>query len=209
MRSSSLIGKTALMVSLVWVVSVQASLLLPGTTIYPAPSEPDPVGGSAISSPLTLPFASSTFTGTLTTTIISGDTSNPWNGLTFVYDLTNDVTSIDAIHRLTVNGYGGFSTDASYQAVIGDQEPALVDRSLNGDVVGFGFLAPPLGSGHLPPGSFSARLVVRTDAPAYRESFASVINGSVTSVGTYSPIPEPMTVTLMIMGAGLALLHRR
>lgn len=208
MRSSSLLGKTALMVSLVWVASVQASLLLPGTTAYPAPSEPDPVGGSAVSGPLTLPFASSTFTGTLTTTVISGDTSNPWGGLTFVYDLANDVTSIDAIHRLTVNGFSGLSTDTSYQAVPGAQDPALVDRSLNGDVVGFGFLAPPLGSGHLLPEAFSARLVVQTDAPAYRESVASVINGAVTSVGTYSPIPEPITMTLMLAGAGLALLRR-
>ena len=41
--------------------------------------------------------------------------TNPFGGLTFVYQVSNDLVSLDAIHRLTINNYSGFSVDASYQ----------------------------------------------------------------------------------------------
>jgi hypothetical protein len=147
--------------------------------------------------------------GTLTTTVISGDTTNALGGLTFVYVLTNDAASPDAIHRITINGFSGFLTDGSYQAAPG-QKPTSVDRSVNGNVVGFDFIGAPLGFGAILPGTASMPLVVQTNATAFQQSFASVINGTVTTVGTYAPvIPEPMSLGLLTLGLGLVLVRRR
>lgn len=192
-----------------FVGAVQASPIVPGQTVVQFSDEPDPVGGVLVAPVLTLPFVTGTFSGTLTSMVISGDTTNALGGLTFVYTITNNAVSPDAIHRLTVNGYNGFLTDASYQAAAA-QKPTTIDRSVNGDVIGFGFIGAPLGFGELAPGATSTPLVVQTNAPAYRETFASVIDGTVTTVGTYSPVvPEPVTMGLMALGMGFVLVRRR
>jgi len=189
--------------------AVQAALIIPGQTIVQFTDEPDPIGGVLAAPVLTLPFVAGTFSGTLTTTVISGDTTNTLGGLTFVYQITNNDVSPDAIHRLTVNGFSGFVTDVSYQAAAA-QKPTTIDRSNNGDVMGFGFIGAPLGFGALDPKAFSNPLVVQTDAPAFTQTFASVIDGTVTTVGTYSPaVPEPMTAGLLSLGLALVLARRR
>src|SRR5262245_22239930 len=73
-----------------------------GTTIL-AVGEPDPTGGVVIAGGLPVPFAAITFSGTLTSTVISGDPSNLLGGLTFTYLLKNDATSSHALGRLTVD----------------------------------------------------------------------------------------------------------
>lgn len=194
----------------VFAASAFASTIVPGQTVVQFSDEPDPVGGVLAAPVLTLPFVAGTFSGTLTTMVISGDTTNALGGLTFVYTITNNDVSPDAIHRLTVNGFSGFATDGSYQLAGADQKPTTIDRSTNGDVIGFGFIGAPLGFGELAPGATSTPLVIQTDAPAYRQTFASVIDGTVTTVGTYSPVvPEPMTLGLLLVGMGTAIIRRR
>lgn len=189
--------------------AVHATPIVAGQTVVLVAPEPDPTGGVDVAPILTLPFVAGTFSGTLTSRVLAGDPSNGLGGLTFTYLLTNNDVSPDAIHRLTVNGYNGFLTDGSYQAGPG-QVPTTVDRSNNGDVVGFGFIGAPLGFGALMPNATSALLVVQTDAPAWQQTFASVIDGTVTTVGTYSPvIPEPVTMGLMALGMGFVLIRRR
>ena len=208
MCAASRLSVIACVVVGLFVSAVCASPILPGQTIVQFSAEPDPVGGVLVAPILTLPFVTGTFSGTLTSMVISGDTTNALGGLTFVYTITNDAKGPDAIHRLTVNGYTGFLTDGSYQAAAG-QKPTTIDRGANGDVIGFGFIGAPLGFGELPPGAPSTPLVVQTNAPAYRETFASVIDGTVTTVRTYSPvIPEPVTLGLMAIGMGLVLVRR-
>src|SRR4051794_40510927 len=72
------------------------------------PAEPDPAFGSVIGSIVNAPFASPVgpgqFTGTLSTTVIRNDPTNPFagigdpnpanHGLTFVYQLHNDASSL-------------------------------------------------------------------------------------------------------------------
>ena len=97
----------------------------------------------------------------------------------------------------------------SYQAAAA-QKPTTVDRSNNGDVIGFGFIGAPLGFGALDPGATSTPLVVQTNAPAFQRTFASVIDGTVTTVETYSPaVPEPVTMGLMSLGLAFVLVRRR
>ena len=186
----------------VGVASVDATLLSTMGSVFPVPDEPDPTGGAVVSgSGVVVPFATSGFSGTLTSTVLSGDPSNAWGGLTFTYLLTNDSVSSNALTRMTVENFTGFLTDVSYQTGSGGIAPSLADR-LTDDVVGFSFLPTgvPTASGVLTPGSDSALLVVQTDATVYAATSAFVIDGDVVNVGSFAPIPEPGSFCLAVLG---------
>lgn len=184
--------------------SAQASLLLPGVTTLAA-GEAEPSGPTKIEATLTVPVVAATFSGSLTSTVLSGDTSNPFpGGLTFIYELSNFETSPHAIHRFTVSNFTTFSTDVSYSTLSGGTAPTLMDRGpLPGDVVGFTFIGLPLGAGALAPGSTATTLVIQTDATVWSTSKAAVINGSTANVDALAPIaiPEPGTCAMALIGA--------
>jgi len=192
-------------------VAAQAMPLAPASAML-APGEPDPVGGVVLATTGPVPFVGLSFSGTLTSTVILGDPSNPFGGLTFTYLLSNALLSTDSIGRLTVNGWDMLPTDASYQIPAAGLPPTTVDRSVNANVIGFNFIPPVLGFGALMPGMASALLVVQTPGAIYTTSFASVIDGTVVSpIPTFAPIPEPTTVALVVFGllGTLALCRRR
>jgi hypothetical protein len=84
----------------------QAATLLAGATLYPAPGEPDPTVGAPLVS-MNVPFsAAPLYTGTLKSAVYKNDSSNPYGGLTFVYQVSNDLVSLDPIHHLTINTIG-------------------------------------------------------------------------------------------------------
>ena len=178
-----------------------------GQTIHPTPAEVDPTGGIAIAGPTTQHYITPNFSGDLVSTVIAGDPSNPFGGLTFEYRVSNDAASINVNARLSVNGYTGFLTDGSFQIPASGVIPAYVDRPV-ADVVGFSFLGQPVGFGPIQPGQTSALLVVQTNATTYSNSFASVIDGTIATIPTYAPAPEPAAFVLLGLG-GLALIRRR
>jgi len=194
-----------------------AALMAPGASIL-ASGEPDPTGGVVVGSTGPLPFATANYSGTLDSTVLLGDPSNPFGpgSLTFTYRLVNNAVSSGEIDRLTINDFGGFLVDASYQVPAVGLSPTLMSRSGPGDVVGFTFIGAPLGAGVLTPGSVTALLVVQTDSTKFGGTLASVINGQVTTVASFAPgglgggIPEPCSVVLAAIGfIGLAPLARR
>jgi len=190
--------------------SVWAAPLLPGTSALAA-AEPDPIGGAVLAGPLTSPLAGAAFNALVTSWVYQNDQTNPFpGGLTFVYKVTNSDTSTDSIGRFTVNGYKTgatvWQTDASFQPGAG-LAPATMDRSANGNVVGYSFVGPPLGPSTLTPGASSMLLVVQTNAPAFTQTIGNVIDGSIASGLVYAPVPEPTTLLLLV--GGLALLRRR
>ena len=187
--------------------SAGASPLVPGSVNWPVVAEPDPVGGAVVALTVS-PFAGPKFSGTLTSTVIAGDPSNPFGGLTFTYLLQNDVTSIDEISRMTINDFTGFLTDVSYQIPPAGLAPAYVDRNIAGDVIGFSFQGAPFGQGSLLPGQTSALLVVQTSSTVFNSTFVSAIDGGVAMAPSFAPLPEPATLSLLAMG-GLAMLRRR
>lgn len=174
-------------------------------TLYPVPGEADPVGGNVLFT-ITVPFVAPTFSGNLTSTVTANDSSNPFGGLTFTYLLTNDVISAHPIGRLTLNGFAGALTDASYLAPTVGRIPTLANRAV-ADVIGFNFI-DGIGPGVLSPGLTSSVLVVQTDALQYITSFVSVINGTVANVPSLAPAPEPGTALLCGLGAVLMLRRR-
>jgi hypothetical protein len=191
---------------------VWAAPLLPGTSAL-APAEPDPLGATLVAGPLVSTLTGAAFNATVTSWVYQGDTTNPFGGLTFVYQVANEDTSTDAIGRFTANGYmtGStvWATDGSFQVGAGLLPPATMDRSANGNVVGFSFVGPPLGPAVLAPGATSTMLVVQTDAPDFTRSTGNVIDGSIASGPIYAPVPEPATMLFLAGGLGMALLRRR
>lgn len=172
-----------------------------------ASGEAKPIGGVIIAGGVPVPFVALTFNGTLTTTVLEGDTTNPYGGLTFLYQFSNNgPNSIDrfTIHDLELSN---FLTDISYSTPAdGFIVPRLQDRP-TGDVIGFSFIGAPLGNGVISPGATSALLVVQTNAQFYKPLIANLIDGSTANIASFGPtVPEPSTLALAGMGAvGLAL----
>ncbi len=187
--------------------TAQGALINVGDTLFPAPGEADPAGPFVVVASLSQPFNAGTFSGVLTSEVLTGDTSNPFGGVTFTYRVSNSPNSQNVEARLTVNGYTGWQTDGGYQIPLSGLRPALADRQ-TADVVGFSFLAAPLGVGPIQPGQQSTLLVIQTNAPTWTGSFASVIDGSVATIPTFGPAPEPATLSLLALSA-LAMIRRR
>src|SRR5262245_10126366 len=81
--------------------------------------------------------------------------------------------------------------DASYKPG-GGLAPFTINRSPNGNVVGFAFLAPATPQG-IAAGNSSALLVLQTPVTRYNVAVASLIDGSTASVTSFSPDGAPGT----------------
>ena len=190
--------------------STNAAVIAPGQTAI-ALFENNPSGGATVVATQTQPFATSNYTGFLVSTVLSNDTTNPFGGLTFTYQLSNDAPSANSLARLTVNGFTGYTTDMSYLLGSGTVAPTTNDRDGSGGVVGFSFLGQPVGLGTLAAGTSSELLVVQTNSSSFLTRIANVSNGAVSPVNAYGPngavTPEP--TTLAALAAGSLLFRRR
>jgi hypothetical protein len=213
LRPAALVALSACLVAVMG-SQVGATLLSPGSSIF-ATGEAKPIGGTILAGTgAPIAFSSPTFTGSLTSTVITGDTSNALGGLTFTYLVTNSNASPDQLERFTVDSFAGFLTDGSYQSPGAGVAPTVNDRSLSGNVIGFTFEGPPVSAlGTILPGSSSALLVVQTNAAHYALTSANVIDGSVASVASFAPVnfvPEPSTLALALFAVfGFAAFARR
>ena len=199
----------------------RAALLVPASAVL-TPAEPDPVGGAILAGGIPIPFTGPGlfgFSGTLTSTVIVGDVTNPFGAgaLTFTYLLHNNAASATAMERITMADFTGFLTDVSYQPAGGTTAPTQTDRSIGaGGLVGWDFTGGSGGLGTLLPGATSSLLVIQTNAPAYDlTQAANVIDGSIVAVPAIGPAlniiqPEPGSLSLLALGAfGLSRVVRR
>lgn len=195
---------------------IAAALIAPAALAVPVapnsavvnPAGQAPSIGVSVAPTLVQPFVTPTFSGTLTSDVYVNDPQNPYGPgmMTFHYVVSNDALSANAIQRLTVNDYVGWFTDMTWQ-VPGAMSPAVVNRDLSGDVIGFVFAGFVPGHTTLNPGLTSMVLVVHTNAPNWQPTLASVIDGFTATVPSYAPVPTPGAGALL--GAGLFAAARR
>jgi PEP-CTERM motif-containing protein len=183
---------------------------LDNTTTPPLSAAID-LGGTQLATE-SIPFFNTTDVGTLTSTVVRNDASNPWGTssgyLTFIFTLVNtgNPTNDDPFNRITLNGFKGFSVDASYVNQVGPgfMLPAQITRASNGSTVGV-FYEPGYAAGtdFLNTGITSMQIVLHTNATAYTTTLEPVIGGGTSNVASYMPtVPEPGSVVLMLIGVG-------
>jgi hypothetical protein len=177
------------------------------------PDHLPPVSGSDSgrhkSGTLTVPGS---FTATYTENVYSDPNNTLCHGcLIWVVSVTNSSSSTDAITRVTIARFGSFIVDLGDTTsatppdglVSGTQVATTVDRSTNGDVLGWNFSAS--GAGALSPGKTSVLLEAETNAPAVTGGFISAIDAQSANDTAFAPIlPEvPMVAGIGLLGGAL------
>jgi hypothetical protein len=179
--------------------------LAPGGNIVANPSA-FPTGGTILDT-ITTPFTSSTIDGTVVSTVIRGDSSNPYGGLTFTYSLSLNNFSSDSSSEMTIGSYGGFVTDVSYNLTGGEIAPSNFTRSItqNGSVIRFLWSS----EGGIMPGQTGALIVVQTAANNFTPASGGVIDSQTVNISTLAPVPEPGIASLLVSGLGVFAFCRR
>lgn len=194
---------------------LQAVTLSPGTSIGLF-LEPGPVGASLVTTTNVsfngVDFGNNIlFSGSLVSSVWSGDTSNPYaGGLTFTYQISSDLSSANSIDRLTLTRFAGFLTDVGYNGT--GTIPSRASRPTT-DLIAFVFedvnFLPILA-----PGNTSPILVIQTDSLVWDTGNASIIDGATVNVPVLVPVaplivPEPTTLALMALGAAALVARKR
>jgi len=203
------------------VLAVVFGAALAHATVLPPTGSP-PVAASEFNTPVLGPFLASTgvedFTAknSLGQATITGEYeamvySDPKNVfcagcLDFFVIVESNSTSTDDIERITLAAFGNFLASAGYSGGKGSVSgvaPSTVDRSSNGNVIGFTFNEP---SG-VPPGGETEVLEIETNAKAFMTGTMQIIDSSVASVQTFEPclgvVPEAGSISLTLLGGAL------
>ena len=180
---------------LVFAASAGASLIAPGQTL-PTTGTIAFSGAGLILDTGLVPFTgldvsnNIVFTGELQTQVYA-DPANPFapGDLDFVYKITNDAGSADAIERFTTNSFAGLITDADYLPGTGTDFPGTVSRQSanNGDSIGYTFSI----SQAILPNEKSVRLVIDTNATSLTTGLVSVQDGGNATFAAPVPVRSP------------------
>jgi hypothetical protein len=194
----------ALMVIVTCYYNAQATPLPPGGSgVIPSPN-PGLPGAALLASHVGVAWMTpgGLVHGTATTAVYSDPTNVFGAGdLTFVYQVTNDMSSVDGIARLTMINFAGFLTDVQ-MTLAGPVIPGGIfalgsagaaafsaDRSALGDTVGFNF---PMGSpNNIHPGDTSWVMIIQTNATHFTDGFLFAIDGGVATIAAFGPTTVP------------------
>jgi hypothetical protein len=200
--------------------TVQAVPLPPGAdvpaTSFAGPTGNVATGGGPLVSFFASPGPSNSFSGNIRSAVITNDSTNPFgtSGLTFVYQVFNDLSSLTTLKRLTVEGFATFGVEANFMTATnallaslgfsnstGGNAADRFDRSVNGDVVGTNFFQ--FTGNHVQQGEFGAILVFQTNARFFQQNDANIIDGGVATGRVLAPrVPEGGS-TLAFLGIAL------
>jgi PEP-CTERM motif len=187
-----------------------ATPLPPGTSVTVI----DPFTGSpgtllaSVSAPFVSALGVSDFSGTATESVYRDSVSG---NMDFVYQFNNNTSSSKSIEQMSDASYGAFTTDVFTSIgpsfglfTAGGVLPASANRSPTGGNIAWQY------SG-LTPGTTSAILMIKTNAPSFQAGTVGFINsGTVTMTGFLAPAPEPSFYGLLAVGLiGLIWASRR
>lgn len=207
MRGKWILGLAVALVVAIGSTPARAVPLTPGSVVTPLPAAVVPSGTPLAS--ITSPFSANTgtFSGILITQVFQESlANNPLGGLTFTFDLANNLSSANPLVRLTLLDYTNFLVDVSYDGagpLPGSIAPVSANRTVNGQVIGFEWPVVQ-GVGGITPGTSSNLLIVRTSARYYTPTLASVIDGGVAAPPSFGPaVPEPASLAMALAGLPL------
>ncbi len=165
-------------------------------------------GGSVVPGTVANPLTETGFTteastsGTFSTPVESGTYSayvvrTNTGTLDFVYQFSNNASSKAQVERISAFNFAGYTTNVGYVAGTDagtGGAPDTADRTTDGKVVGFNFLATGV-----TPGSTSDIVVIATNATTWTSGTYTFQDGGATTVTAYSPgvvaaTPEPSSL---------------
>jgi hypothetical protein len=197
-----------------------AAVLLPGGSVTPTALGTLPAGDTILvvgGNPVTETnaftgtdaFGNVKFTGTLTSSVYSDPGTG---GLDFLYQATNDASSVDAFDEVSLKSFSGFNTDVDYVTGTGATNPNQATRSSDtpGKNVAFFF------NSGVPQASNTSDLLIETNSANYMTGVGSVIDGGAggttieaPAVGTLMTVPEPASFSAIVIVGGILLGRRR
>ncbi len=146
---------------------------------------------------------SPTFIATYTETVVM-DANNVFCAgcLDFLIGVVTDSSSASGIiERVTAGSFGAFSADVGYNTTNSNGTevvPATVDRSTNGNVIGFNFFPTAIN-----PGQSSVFLEIQTNARSFTTGTVSIQDGVSNTGPGFAPTSVPEPGTMFSIGAGL------
>ena len=168
----------------------QASILSNGQTAPPDLLTPSGTELATNSGVITTPTFSTLFTAS-----VFSDPTNVFctNCLDFVYRFGNKGPDVN--ERFSASRFGGFMVDVGYNPSTVGQIPTTVDRSTDGNVIGFNFV----GNDTVTTGEHTTVLVIETNATTFEHGLLSAQDGTAGSGMAFQPfvIPEPSSLALL------------
>jgi hypothetical protein len=157
-----------------------------------------PASGSTLLSSITEAFSSASLSGTLISSVYSGDTDNTLGGLTFTYEILLSSGSPDSASKISISSFIGTGGNIN----VGFNSPGVIPDSADledGNEINFDFSS----DGYILPGQDSALLVVQTAVTAYSPGSASIVD----DVGTPSipslAVPDVTGIGSFMLALGL------
>lgn len=137
---------------------------------------------------------STTFSNAYENGAVYEDVYNNGGVLDFYYQIVNNLGSEDALSRMTVGIYTGYTTAVDY-LLNTNVAPTSATRQVAGSSVGFFFT--------LAPGQMTDWMEVATNATAYVPGSIALIDSLTTNLTGYGPAAIPEPLSLGLLGAGL------
>jgi hypothetical protein len=181
--------------------SMFGNILTPGNTVSPDVfTSTSGFTVLATTGPITVdPVPGVSFSATYEEVVVR-DTNNVFctNCLDFLIIATNGGPGI--FERISTSSFGSFLTDVGYNtAGPAGVTPSSVDRSANGNVMGFNFIPPGTA---VSAAENSVLLEIQTNATNFAPGFVSVQDGTSGFGAGYQPADAPEPASMFLFGAG-------